>query len=328
MSIPDHLKKLVSNLPDNPGIYKFFDKKGRLLYIGKSKNLKKRISSYFSKQNEQIHERTLRLIFHIHQIEIIKTNTELEALILEDNLIKQHLPQYNIKQKKFKEQAYLVISSDKFPTIKIITNEEVECFELIYIPFKGKFAAEKILHTLQNILKIRKCKDRVPKRKCIQYEFGKCIGPCRGKISSTEYQKVINKAIDFLNGDPKSISLILREKIKEISNSLKFEEAIQLRDALKFCRRFCKRQKFISRFISGNLIISEKVRKRIYIFQHGELIKISNKKLSDKIIQQCFKSKKRTNIINNNHLLDRAFVVWVWITKNNCSYKFIVKDIE
>lgn len=88
MAIPNHLKEIISILPEGSGIYKFFDINGYLLYIGKSKNLKKRVTGYFRKQNENTHKRTLRLIFHIHQIEIIQTDTELEALIMEDNLIK------------------------------------------------------------------------------------------------------------------------------------------------------------------------------------------------------------------------------------------------
>ena len=197
MPIPDHLKTVVSNLPKSPGIYKFFDEKSRLLYIGKSKNLKNRVRTYFRKQSEETHERTLMMIFNINEIHAEQTETELEALILEDSLIKQFLPPYNVKQKKFREQVYIAITSDKFPALKIVKNKDLELFTKIYGPFKDKYAAEFIISILSRILKLRSCNDSTPKNKCMLSGIGKCLGPCQKDISPNEYFEVIRETIEF-----------------------------------------------------------------------------------------------------------------------------------
>ncbi|NQV18245.1 MAG: GIY-YIG nuclease family protein [Armatimonadetes bacterium] len=321
MSVPVHLKKFISNLPETPGIYKFFDEKTRLLYIGKSKNLKKRVTSYFRKQSDDTHERTLRLIFHIHQIETIQTETELEALILEDNLIKKNLPPYNIKQKRYKDQVYLTVSTDDYPLVKIITSAEIDLFSKIFGPFKDKFSAENLLNILQEILLIRACSDPVPNKKCVKSSIGRCSGPCKQKISQNEYQKLIDVAISFLLGNSDSIIEIISQKITEAASELQFEEAAKWRDIRDYCLNFGIRQRFISDFRRENLIIKSSQNNQTFLFQKGKLIKIYKRKPSDKMIKNYFQIKKKNYESNSHYLMDRAYVVWVWMKRNGTEYE-------
>ncbi len=316
MPVPYHLKEIISNLPESSGIYKFLDKKGNLLYIGKSKNLKKRVTRYFRKQSEETHERTLRLIFHIYQIEIIKTKTELEALILEDNLIKKFLPAYNIKQKQFNKQVYITVTTDEYPVVKIIESKEIELFCTFFGPFKDKYAAENLLVILREILLVRTCTDPIPTKKCINYSIGKCSGPCKGEISIIEYQEIIDIAIKFLQGYSESIIEIINMRITKVASELQFEDAAKLRDLRNYCKNFGKRQRFISNFKKKNLVIKSRYIDQTFLFQSGRLIKVYKWNPSGKMIKSCFQKKQNTNIQNPHLLMDRAYVVWVWMKRN------------
>jgi len=323
MSVPTLLKEIITNLPESPGIYKFLDEKGQLLYIGKSKNLKKRVTSYFGKQGKDTHKRTLRLIFHIHQIEIIQTGTELEALILEDDLIKQYLPLYNIKQKKFKEQVYIIITSDDFPVIKIINNEDMELFDHLFGPFKDKYAAEYLISIINKVLCLRSCTDTIPINKCMLFGIDKCMGPCQKNISVSEYNRVVQIAIEFLKGNHEPISNTIAKQIEKTAEKLSFEEAAVLRDIEDFCINFCKRQEFITKFIKQNCIFFS--RNRTFLFRHGNLLKIYKQNVSIEQIKKYFQNNNLQSIKINNvhHLIDRAYVVWVWMKQNGVKYEFI-----
>lgn len=313
------LQEIISNLPESPGIYKFFDKKNRLLYIGKSKNLKQRIQTYFRKQSDETKERTLILINNINNINIEQTETELEALILEDKLIKQHLPPYNVKQKKFRSQVYLAVTDDEFPAIKIIDNDEVDFTCKMFGPFKDKFSAEYILYALQKILKLRKCNDPVPHKKCILAGIDKCMGPCIGKIDVEQYKQKIEIAVDFLNGNFNAISTIIDDLIANSAAELNFEAAAEWRDLKNFCLNFCKRQQFMQDFMQKNIAILKG--KFSFIFQQGELKKVYQKKVSADYFKKHLDNKFRKE--NPTCLMDRSFVVWVWLKQNNAEYQVI-----
>lgn len=313
----------LDHLPESPGIYRFFDEKGRLLYIGKSKNLKKRIASYFRKQNDNTHERTLRMIFHIHDVQITQTDTELEALILEDKLIKQHLPPYNVKQKKFKEQVYIVVTSDAFPALKIISKEEVEFFNHIFGHFKDKYTAEYILSIISKVLNLRSCTDPTPVNICLLVGIGKCLGPCQNDISASQYQEIVNIAIEFLKGNPEPISERISQQIESAARQLDFEEAARWRDLNEFCRNFCQRQEFTTKLLAQNVVIFN--RKKTFLFQRGRFIKVYKQKVSEDQIDQYFQKSDDTPFQPENihHLIDRAYVIWVWVKQNKAKCEFL-----
>ncbi len=321
MQTSNRLKHKISHLPETPGIYIFFDEKGRLLYIGKSKNLKSRVRTYFRKQSGETQERTLIMIGNIAEIRTIETGTELEALIMEDSLIKKHLPPYNVKQKRFKEQVYIAITSDVFPAFKIIKNDQIDFTEKIFGPFKDKYAAEHILLVLQKILKLRKCNDHVPNQQCILAGIGKCLSPCTGNIAFAEYQQIVNKAVDFLSGNELPISQTIDQQIVRSASNLEFEEAAKLRDLKEFTINFCQRQRFMQDFIHKNLVIQKG--RFSFIFRRGDLIKVYKQKMLEDQIEKISANSENIEVENVHHLMDRAYVVWVWVKQNKAKYQII-----
>ncbi|MCF7792792.1 MAG: GIY-YIG nuclease family protein [Candidatus Cloacimonetes bacterium] len=321
MSISKLLKQEIADLPESPGIYKFFDNKNRLLYIGKSKNLKNRVRTYFRKQNDETQERTLIMINNIDNIKIEKTDTELEALILEDTLIKQHFPPYNVKQKKFRSQVFLAISSDNFPAINIITNDQIDFTNQVFGPFKDKYAAEYILAALQKILKLRKCNDPNPQNKCLLAGIDMCVGPCIEKISTEDYKEIIDIAIQFLQGNFEQIAKIIDSQIETRVKTLEFEEAAKLRDLKKFCINFCKRQKFMQDFMHKDLVITRG--KYSFIFLNGNLKKVYKMKVADMNLSKYLNKPETNTKTDQSSLMDRAYVVWVWLKQNKAKYQII-----
>jgi excinuclease ABC subunit C len=320
MPVPDHLKIVVSNLPETSGIYKFYDEKQRLLYIGKSKNLKNRVRTYFRKQSNETHDRTLMMIFHINEIQIEQTDTGLEALILEDNLIKQYLPPYNVKQKKFKEQVYIAVTIDLFPAFRIAANDEVDYTEKIFGPFKDKYAAEHILHVIQKVLKLRKCIDPTPTNKCMLTGIGKCLGPCKGDLSETKYKKSVDIALNFLNGDVELISDKINVTIEEAAKNLDFEEAAKFRDLQDYCQNFAKRQKFMYDFMNDIVLINSASGKHHFLFQKGQLLKVYKRLPKQDKLLKILSLKVTQKILPASHLMDRAYVAWVWVKQNDGEY--------
>ena len=316
MPIPEHLKTVVSNLPESPGIYKFYDEKQRLLYIGKSKNLKNRVRTYFRKQSDETHERTLMMIFHINEIQIRQTETELEALILEDNLIKKHLPPYNVKQKKFKEQVYIIATADKFPVFRIASSNEVDFTEHMFGPFKDKYTAEYILLFINKILKLRSCTDPTPVNKCMLAGIGKCLGPCQNDLP--DYNEIVQIALEFLKGNAKPISREISQQIDLAAQNLDFEEAAEFRNMQDYCGNFAKRQKFIFDFMNENVLINSA--SFHFLFQKGKLIKVYKRKPDDKQLITKINLFRSGQDLPAFHLMDRAYVVWVWMKKNISEY--------
>jgi excinuclease ABC subunit C len=310
---------LIEKLPHSAGVYQFFDDKKRLLYIGKAKNLKNRIQTYFRKQNADVRERTLIMIRNIKSIETISTESELEALILEDMMIKKHLPPYNIKQKKYREQVYIAITCDAYPAFRIIQYSDAELFEKLFGPFKDRFAAANLIFILQQILRLRKCTSQEPKDKCLSGSIGKCMAPCLGLISEQKYQEQISIAIDFLNGNSEMISAEIDEQINSHARKMEFEEAAKWRDLQEFCRSFSIRQKFSADFCHRNMMISTK--NISFLFQRGQLIKKFAGELSSKEAKKFLNSHQTTDQESIHYLSDRAYVVWVWVKKNKARYQ-------
>lgn len=209
-----------------------------------------------------------------------------------------------------------MITADEYPAIKIITSAEIELFSMLFGPFKDKYAAENLLIILREILLIRTCVDSVPTNKCINSSIGKCSGPCKKTITQIEYQKIIDVAIEFLQGNSDSIIEIINQDITKATAVLQFEDAAKLRDIRDFCLNSSQRQRFISDFLKEDLIIKSLQINRTFLFQNGLLIKIYKQKPTDKMINNCFQMKRKINIINPHYLMDRAYVVWVWMKRD------------
>ena len=223
----------LKNIPENPGVY-LMKKKNEVIYVGKAKNLKKRISSYFNRKHDEI--KTQELVKNIEDIETIICNSELDALVLENNLIKQYSPKYNILLKDQKTYPYLKITKETFPAIKIVRNtrELRKKDGKFYGPYiQGAFNLKK---TLNRVFKIRDCNRNMEKvylKPCLKYYMHFCIAPCCFKEVYEEYNMMINGTEELLKGKGKDYINLLKNKMKTSSEEMEFEKSILYREQIK-----------------------------------------------------------------------------------------------
>lgn len=225
------IKKI--EIPENPGVY-LMKKAGKIIYVGKAKDLKKRVSSYFNREHES--EKTRELVKNIEEIEFIICNSETDALILENNLIKKHMPKYNILLKDEKTYPYIKLSREKFPNIQIIrTTRALDTKTGIYFgPYpQGGWLLKKIL---VKIFKLRDCNRDMNKtypRPCLKYFMKMCLGPCTYKDTEKEYGELVEGAKQVLKGQGKFVVEKLTEKMKKSSEKMEFENAIFYREQIR-----------------------------------------------------------------------------------------------
>ncbi len=242
MSQFDH-KQFIHTLTSSPGVYRMLDTQGRLLYVGKAKNLKKRVAAYFSKNERSL--RIARMVSQTANIEITITNTESEALLLESNLIKQHLPRYNILLKDDKSYPYIFISSKHtFPQISFYRGSRSQKGKY-FGPYANAGAARDALNLLQKVFKVRQCDDYFfshRNRPCLQYQISRCSAPCVGFIDVDSYRKEVESAVKFLEGN--SYELITRYicDMDQASADLDYEKAAQFRDRIELLRSVSEQQ--------------------------------------------------------------------------------------
>jgi excinuclease ABC subunit C len=264
----------LKDIPELPGVYHFRNEE-EILYIGKAKNLKKRIRSYFTGRNS-IKEN--RIIQKAKFLDYTATSNELEALILEENEIKEHQPKYNIRLKDDKRYPYIKITiKDEFPAI-FYTRKIENDGSLYFGPYADVKAVKKSLKTIRNFFPVRTCKGKnLPDKVCLQYHLNKCIGPCIGKIGKDEYSGFIEEIIDFLRGKTKKLEKIIQEKMKKSAEELNFEMAAIYRNQLLSLRDLTKKQRMVledkkSRDVIG--VNSKSGMACIFLFQirEGKLI--------------------------------------------------------
>ena len=223
------LKKKLESLPSNPGCYLYKDNIGEIIYVGKAKNLKNRVKSYFTGTHNK---KTQILVSKIEDLEYIIVNSEKEALILENNLIKKYRPYYNIRLKDDKSYPYLMITKEEHPRLVLTRKYKKNNKNIYFGPYVDSKSASRVKQILDKIYPLRRC-NPVEKRPCMYYQIGECIGPCAKEISQEEYKKQIAKIRSFLNGDTKEILNDLSEKMKNHINNLEFESAAQIHNFIK-----------------------------------------------------------------------------------------------
>ena len=223
------LKKKLESLPSNPGCYLYKDNIGEIIYVGKAKNLKNRVKSYFTGSHNK---KTQILVSKIEDLEYIIVNSEKEALILENNLIKKYRPYYNIRLKDDKSYPYLMITKEEHPRLVLTRKYKKNNKNIYFGPYVDSKSASRVKQILYKIYPLRRC-NPAEKRPCMYYQIGECIGPCAKEISQEEYKKQIAKIRSFLNGDTKEILNDLSEKMKNHINNLEFESAAQIHNFIK-----------------------------------------------------------------------------------------------
>jgi len=230
-------KENLKSLPKSSGVYKFYDKNKKILYVGKAKNLFNRISSYTIKNS--LSAKTARMVSLIDNLEYIQTSSEVEALLLEHNLIKELMPRYNVLLRDDKTFPEILISNHKFPQITKYRNHKNNSKSkkgFLYGPFASGFDVNKTIEAMRKIFLLRNCSDsefKSRKKPCLEYQIKKCSGPCVGLISQEEYNIGIENAKDFLKGKSQEIQKRLEEKMYFYSQKEDFEKAAEIRDQIK-----------------------------------------------------------------------------------------------
>jgi excinuclease ABC subunit C len=286
------LKNILKNLPKAPGIYKMTNEEGRVIYVGKAKDLSKRVKQYFKKGYEHS-TRTKKLIEKVDNVETITVDNELEAVILEHNLIKQLQPKYNVIMKDDKSYVYIKITREDFPRIQVVRHTDRKKDNAKYIG--PKTAANKVRDTLKLLKKLfpfRHCNldiqtkgdnkvivtHKTIKYPCIDYHIKRCIGPCIDKCSPEEYQKIIQNVEDFLEGKAGNVLKSLQEQMQKYAKNHKFEQAAKLRDRIKKVESILERQNVSDDSANNQDIIN-------YCTTHGNayfnLFQVRNGKLID-----------------------------------------------
>ena len=223
----------LGQIPKTSGIYKFFDEKGQVLYVGKAKNLQKRVKSYVAKH--LLSTRTSRMIFLAQKVETIQTENEVEALLLEHNLIKQLSPRYNILLRDDKTFPHIQITNHNFPQLTKHRGSRVDDGNY-FGPFASAFDANKTIEVLRKTFLLRNCSDnefKSRKKPCLEYQIKKCSAPCTGMISQDEYQVSVKNAIDFLSGKSMELQKNLLQKMHNFSATQEYEKASVIRDQIK-----------------------------------------------------------------------------------------------
>ena len=238
------LKHLIKRLPNLPGVYKMLGKNGDILYVGKAKSLKSRVNSYFAKTID--HPKTRALVARIHNIETIITRSETEALLLEQNLIKEYRPPYNVLLRDDKSYLYVFISADKhYPRLAYGRGKGNHQKGRFFGPFPSAHAAKETLVLMQKMFQMRQCTNtffKQRKRPCLEYQIKRCRAPCVGLVSPEEYAEDVNNTIRFLKGDSSDIHSALIEKMEGAAEALDFEKAVFYRDQLSMLREVQARQ--------------------------------------------------------------------------------------
>nr|WP_218947408.1 excinuclease ABC subunit UvrC [Acinetobacter sp. YH16032] len=234
----EHIEKILANLTTLPGVYRMLGKDGELLYVGKAKNLKNRVSSYFVKTIE--HPKTQALVARIHDIETMVVRSETEALLLEQNLIKLHRPPYNIMLRDDKSYVYIFVSSDKpYPRIAAGRGKGKHQAGKFFGPYPSAYNARDTLVVLQKLFNVRQCENSYfaqRKRPCLQYQIKRCSAPCVGMISPEDYKDDVDNSIRFLQGDTRELNQELIAKMEAAAEALEFEKAVFYRDRMALLR--------------------------------------------------------------------------------------------
>ncbi|WP_283618120.1 excinuclease ABC subunit UvrC [Ligilactobacillus hohenheimensis] len=236
-----HIENKLKLLPDLPGCYLMKDVNGHIIYVGKAKNLKNRVRSYFKSSHEG---KTARLVSQIRDFETIITSTDKEAFLLEITLIQKHKPYYNIKLKQGTGYPYIKITNERDPQLKIVSQVKRDG-GFYFGPYPNVYAATETLHLLEKVYPLRHCSGWQG-RPCLYYHMGQCLGACFKDVPPEAYAKNIEKIKSFLNGNVGQIKRELRAKMEKAAANLEFERAAELRDQLKYVAMTVEKQKIIS----------------------------------------------------------------------------------
>jgi len=266
--IEDKLKVL----PNEPGCYLYYNDNREIIYVGKAKDLKKRVKSYF---NRALDGKTQMLVKEITDMEFIITNSELESLILEINLIKKYDPKYNIMFTDDKTYPYIKLTNEKHPRL-LYSRDYKKNKDTYFGPYPDGRAARETLSLLNQTFPLRKCKN-LPKKECLYYHIGQCLAPCIKEVTKEDYQKVIKEIKHFFKGNDKSIIKLLEEKMLKASEDLNFEQALEYKKQIEYINATKEKQTmelrdFVDRDFFGYYINNGWIAIQVFFMRQGKII--------------------------------------------------------
>ncbi|MDE5788456.1 MAG: excinuclease ABC subunit UvrC [Bacteroidaceae bacterium] len=252
----NYLSGIVHSLPDSPGCYQYLDEKGTIIYVGKAKRLRRRVLSYFRKEHQSL--KTAHLVESIRDIKYIVVNTEEDALLLENNLIKQWNPKYNILLKDGKTYPSIIVTNEYFPRI-FQTRKINKRYGTYFGPYSHVPTMHMLLELIHNLYPLRRCKMPVTAegvahnryRECLDYHIRNCGGICIGKVSHEEYMQWIDEAKEILKGNTRDIEKALREKMLQLAEELRFEEAEQVKRKYLLLENYRSKSEVVSNVVTN-----------------------------------------------------------------------------
>ena len=239
------LEETLKLVPALPGCYLYYDKNGEIIYVGKAKNLKRRVSSYFHKKHDRV--KVAVLVSKIEKMEYIITDSEVEALILEAHLIKKHKPKYNILLKDDKKYPYFLITDEDYPRITVVRKKNLNPDKgRFYGPYTNSRAMYSTLDFLKKIFPLKQCKTpKFSNRPCLYYHIGKCMAPCQGKVTPEEYQNLVSQVELFLSGKQTELIKKIKAQMEEYSKNEQYEKAARMRDSYLDLQKTLEHQKVV-----------------------------------------------------------------------------------
>jgi excinuclease ABC subunit C len=244
--------ELLKSLPHRPGVYRMFDAAGNVLYVGKARDLRKRVSNYFQKSDHEY--RIAAMVAHIARVDVTVTRSEGEALLLENNFIKAHEPRYNILYRDDKSYPYICISGDPYPQLRFHRGG-LDKRHRFFGPFPGAGAVREGIATLQKVFQLRTCENTVfanRSRPCMLHQIQRCTAPCVGRISEAEYREDVEGASLFLRGKASEVLTRLQAQMEEAAGKLEFERAARVRDKIARMQMLQSRQ-FVESATAGDI---------------------------------------------------------------------------
>nr|WP_052670936.1 excinuclease ABC subunit UvrC [Caldicellulosiruptor morganii] len=273
------IQEKLANLPTTPGVYIMKDENGRVIYVGKAVNLRNRVRQYF--QNSDMTPKTRLMVSKIKDFDYIVTDTEVEALILECNLIKEYRPKYNVLLRDDKNYQYIKITNEMFP--RLVTTRKVEKDGAKYFgPYVKGYSVRQTIELLKSLFMLRTCKKKFPEqlgrgRPCLNFYIERCLGVCKGDVSEEEYQGLVEKAIKVLNGRGEEIVEDLKKKMFEYADKLMFEKAQEIKNKITSLEQIITKQKVIyaddrSEDVINYASDSSNICIVVFIIRNGKLI--------------------------------------------------------
>lgn len=250
MEKSEHIQELLDNAPKSPGVYIFKDHKSDILYIGKAKIIRNRVRSYFRGNGDHLEPRTHTMVKKIADIEFIVTDSEVESLLLEANLIKENSPRYNVLLRDDKSYPYVRITSEPYPRV-FITRNIVKDGSKYYGPYTDVTNLRSTMRVIKKIFPIRSCRLHIDQEAidegkfsvCLDYHIKKCEGPCEGLVSDDHYNEMIDRVVDFLNGRTDEVVDFLTEQMEEAAANFEYEDAARFRDQINAVTSYAKKQR-------------------------------------------------------------------------------------